>query len=377
MANEVRFELAVLGAGPAGLAAALRASRRGLRVLVLGKPRRSHAGFGESLSPGARSVLQELGAWSGFEAGGHLPCPGYLHSWGSSELSHHSFTTDPRGHAWHLDRPRFEAGLARDASEAGAVIATVRASPHLSPGQQQGSTWRIDYNRRDGTAYALAGTIIDASGPGARWAHQLGSRRILHAPQFATVARMTSSTGGISERCSLVESTPDGWWYSALLPDSALVLAYFSSQRLSNPARWDRCLRSTIHVRQRVESAGYCLDGRLRTVSACSEHLEPVAGVGWRAAGDAALTHDPIAAHGIMFALLSGRDAADSLIDEAAGQTDAAAQYTRLVTSARERYLKARDQIYSAEQRFADAPYWAARCSRARSRQPLRPVATQ
>ncbi|TME88113.1 MAG: FAD-dependent oxidoreductase [Chloroflexi bacterium] len=62
MAPGIDADLAVVGAGPAGAAAALFAARRGHRVVVLDKqafPRDKPCG--EGLMPGGRPALRELG----------------------------------------------------------------------------------------------------------------------------------------------------------------------------------------------------------------------------------------------------------------------------------------------------------------------------
>src|SRR2546430_17263348 len=67
-------DVAVLGAGPAGAAAALFAARRGLRVIVVDKqdfPRDKPCG--EGLMPGGRPALRELGLEDAIVSGGAPP----------------------------------------------------------------------------------------------------------------------------------------------------------------------------------------------------------------------------------------------------------------------------------------------------------------
>src|SRR6266480_6349193 len=77
MASGIDADLAVVGAGPAGAAAALFATRRGHRVVVFDKqafPRDKPCG--EGLMPGGRPALRELGLEDAIVSGGAAPLQG-------------------------------------------------------------------------------------------------------------------------------------------------------------------------------------------------------------------------------------------------------------------------------------------------------------
>src|SRR6266576_1821654 len=77
MAEGIDADVAVVGAGPAGTAAALFAARRGYRVIVLDKqafPRDKPCG--EGLMPGGRPALRELGLEDAIMSGGAPPLNG-------------------------------------------------------------------------------------------------------------------------------------------------------------------------------------------------------------------------------------------------------------------------------------------------------------
>src|SRR5262245_6386708 len=76
------FDVAVVGAGPAGAAAALTLRRRDLSVVLLESRPAPAWQIGETLPPAARPLLQTLGILADFESDGHLPSYGNHSAWG-------------------------------------------------------------------------------------------------------------------------------------------------------------------------------------------------------------------------------------------------------------------------------------------------------
>ena len=56
------------------------------------------------------------------------------------------------------------------------------------------------------------------------------------------VALVASGTPGDADQRTLIEATPDGWWYSATVPDGTLVLAFQTDAGPGLRARWDEYL---------------------------------------------------------------------------------------------------------------------------------------
>ena len=101
--------------------------------------------------------------------------------------------------------------------------------------------------------------------------------------------------------------------------------------------------------------AGFC--------AASGGYLEPAAGPGWIAAGDAAQSYDPLASQGLFNALYTGLAAAEAadraLLGDAAGLPGYAAEL-RKVRAAYEHHLVA---WYGLEQRWPHSPFWRRRHS--------------
>jgi 2-polyprenyl-6-methoxyphenol hydroxylase-like FAD-dependent oxidoreductase len=110
----------VLGGGPAGCAAALALRRSGTgTVVVVESGTYGAERIGESIPPATRRLFARLGLLEAFEREGHEPCYGSCSSWGGDVLGYNDFTVSPDGSGCHLDRRRFDAFLARCATEAG------------------------------------------------------------------------------------------------------------------------------------------------------------------------------------------------------------------------------------------------------------------
>src|ERR1700733_7319807 len=95
--------------------------------------------IGESLSPAAMPILRDLGLLADVLAGGHAPWYANRAVWGEPNPTETDFLRDPNGHGLHLDRPRFDALLARAARDRGAEwIAPARISSI-----ERGSPFRV------------------------------------------------------------------------------------------------------------------------------------------------------------------------------------------------------------------------------------------
>ena len=166
---------------------------------------------------------------------------------------------------------------------------------------------------------------------------------------------------------TLVEAAPTGFWYSAPLPGRRMVAVLFTdagihdARRAGTAGGFLELLGATSHTRDRWTSLGATLAGAPRFVPAGSGRLSCAWGEGWIAAGDAAMTYDPISAHGLTLALRTGIDAAAAVVD---GRDEALAAYAGVLDRAFARYHREALRTYRSEQRWPHAPYWAARHAR-------------
>jgi flavin-dependent dehydrogenase len=294
----------------------------GASVVVFERSSYDGRRVGETLPPEVRLPLARLGVWDGFVAGGHVESPGMVVAWGREEPVANDFVLNPYGCGWRVDRNRFDAMLAAAATAAGAVV-------------------RTGTNADCGSA----GFLVDATG---RSPSLAGARRVVHDRMVALVG-VAPAAGG--DQRALIEATPDGWWYSARLPDGRLVMTFQTDAGPSLRSRWDEFLAAAPLI---AERAGGPADG-IHLVSANSDRSDPIAGEGWLAVGDAAAAHDPITGLGIHWALESGIAGAEAVL----GST--VAEYARDTADHFERYLATRAHYYRAEDRWPHAPFWRRR----------------
>ncbi len=305
MAKRIVVDAAVIGNSPAGSTIALKLSKAGLSVALLGLPSANKKLFGETLPPHIKTILLNLGMWDDFLNEGHLPSTGNMSSWGDAEIIENNFIFHPDAYGWHLNRLKYDKMLLNAAVKEGvlyleSVIETVD--------KYYGGNWnlKLGKNKKNKIDFINAIFLVDAIGRASWLSYRRGIKRLVFDNLCGYVYFLSPKVVGDSDTMTLIESAPDGWWYSALLPQSFRVVSFFTNSNssiiphIAEPRGWKKNMLKTNYIKLNIEKYNYEIISGPHIMMSNSSILEKVIGQNRLAAGDASVTFDPISSNGIL-----------------------------------------------------------------------------
>jgi flavin-dependent dehydrogenase len=304
-------DVAVVGGGPAGSAAAIWGALSGLRVKLIERASFPRHRPGETLHPGVEPILRQLGICERVAAASAMRHEGHWVSWGG-RARFERFGSDAHGgwHGYQIPRQRLDSILLERAREVGVEVveADSAATPILTAGRVSG------VRSRHATC---AHFVVDAAG-GRGWLRRHLPLRLQVAspPLYATYGYCQ---GELASAAALPSWTGDheGWtWVAEIAP------GYFHWTRLSLSAERQRFEPPTQLAALRPRD-------RIRGADVTWRQVESPAGNGYFLVGDAAFVLDPASSHGVLRALMSGMMAAHAIerilggnVDEASAVAD-------------------------------------------------------
>lgn len=402
MKDEIAVDVAVVGGGPAGCAAAISLAQSGRRVALLERTVYGATRVGETLPPSVQPLLRGLGVWERFLADGHAPAPGLLVQWGGGEPYETDHIFNPYGYGWNLDRLRFDRSLYEAASELEGVSAfsgVSRLACERRP-DEPGGAWQLTFTGRAESIHAdeveggerrlslSARFVVGATGRAAPPSLPPHAGRLVIDNLIGVVGllppRQPSPTRAGEEENDpriWIESVQDGWWYSTPLPGGALVAVYLTDADLISGqggarAAWRRALAQAPRLASRhpataVTKQTGLLPADLRVVAANSYCRRSLAGQNYLLVGDAACAWDPLSGQGVVRALGEGRMAAQA-VDGYMSWRDRGelTAYEERIRKNFLNYLRERCETYRKETRWPSSPFWRRRHAASRADTP-------
>lgn len=310
-------DVAIVGGGPAGAAAARLAARAGHRVVVLTRPG-SQQSLAESLPPSASRLLDRIGVRETIDHAGFVRSTGNTVWWGAPTPRVEAFGGGSLG--WQLGRHQFDALMLAEAERAGATVVRGAIVREVARGVREAATWDIHYDHRGCRESISARWVLDCTGRAGLLARRAWRRPAAGGRTLALVGVWDRHAGWgdvVDDTHTLVESYDGGWaWsvpvsptrrYVTVMVDPALTsvranegaagLAAVYDTELAKAVRLADLVRSTSKPAQRV-GAPFARD-------ASSYSASRVADDGILLVGDAASFVDPLSSFGIKKALSS------------------------------------------------------------------------
>ncbi|PMW95334.1 FAD-dependent oxidoreductase [Pseudomonas sp. FW215-R2] len=313
-----RFDVLVIGAGPAGCAAAIGCAQRGLRVALIEQQRFPRFRPGESLHPGIEPLLEQLGVAEQLCNHHALRFEGHWVQW-NGPLQFIGFGGDDNGpwRGFQISRAKLDAALLQQAAVLGVTV--------YQPCRAQQVLMRDDrvigVNTDAGLLFAPY--LIDGSG-GPGWLSRKRQIAVRHySPPLVACFGYHEGSLPPDEKAPRLSADPDGWTWLAQVEQQRLHWARltFEKQKYS-PEMIPERLRT---LPRSAPIRGADVTWRLCTAPA---------GPGYFMVGDAASLLDPASSHGVLKALMTGMQAAKTVYDclrQPAWQGAARQQYSQWV----------------------------------------------
>jgi len=369
-------DVLIVGAGPAGCAAAIVLSQCGRRVLLIDRPAGARHALAESIPPSARRILSVLGMKDAADAAGFQPWLGNTVWWGGADPRVETFATGEAGH--QVERARFDALLRGAAAEAGVTLRSGFVSDVTIPSLDQSRSGEPDVNGVSATIEAdghssrvTARIVLDCSGRAGVIARR--GLRVTetshHTVALVGVWRAGPPWPAAQHGHTLVASHADGWaWSVPTTRDTRYVTVMVDPER-SHLTRGASALGVYRAELQKVAPFSRWLDGATLVdgpwgADASLYGTHHHAGPGYLLVGDAGAFIDPLSSFGVKKALASGWMAAvtANTVLTTPSMRDAAVEFYERRERAVIRSFHSQTARYAAEAVGDGAhPFWPAR----------------
>jgi len=323
-----RYDVAVVGGGPAGSTLALRLGRAGLRTVLLERKRFPRfKPCGEFMSPECLPVLAELGVADDLAQLGANRVHGMrLHGYArcaAGRFTDVGSVRAPFPYGWSLRRERFDQVLLRAAAATPGVEVreTARVSGLLR--DARGTVAGVRVAGSDGEREIAARLVVGADGLRSSVARELGVQR--RVPWLDKIALTTRYLGVPRQDLAQVHFFPGGYFAASTVDEDVFTLNLVVDRTAvrDHGGDWDAFL--TDHLARAPGLAACLRDAhridRVRGCGPLAMTTTTQVAAGAVLLGDACGYVDPVTGEGIFFALRGAQLLAPVIVEALARGT--------------------------------------------------------
>jgi flavin-dependent dehydrogenase len=360
--KRLRFDVCVIGGGPAGAAIARRLVQLGHSVVVLQKTRYPRPHKSESLGAAVLPLLELLGIRESIENAGFLLAKRKLLLWGINDCE----SVEMSETTFQIDRTYFDDLLLKTARLAGAAV--FEPSRVMGLQQLEEGDWKIDVQTTDTSVSIFARFLADASG---RNCFTGGRKARASTPTLAISGEWKGVFAAANE--TRIEAGDDTWYWALPTGAGTFSATAFVDAGCYAPAvsKAGSRLNFYLDLLARSRLLRGCLQAELVSQprvqdATCYRDTDPA--VARRICiGDAAFTIDPLSSQGVVDAIGSALHAATVLhtIFLRPADTDIALAFYRNRTQLSYRFhSQAAADYYNRAMTFRPSAFWTRRAER-------------
>jgi len=353
-----RFDVAIIGGGPAGSVAGSVLAGHGRKVVILEKERFPRFQVGESTIPASLETLQRIGVKKKIDQAGFLVKHGgeIVSACGSARAKFlFKNGLNPRWKSsYQIDRMTFDDILLRHAQSLGCDVREGTAVESVLF-HAEGATLALK-----NAAQTLEATyVIDCSGRTSFLASRLALKQPFpHLKKFSVYSyfQRTDRSNNPNDGFTRMIRAKDSWFWVIPIADGKISvgvvmdLEAFRQFKATPEEVLARCIEEQPEVYKWVENTTRYMP--VYATADFSYAVKNLTGDQWVLAGDAAGFIDPVFSSGIYIAIYSGEKAGDAVnaaLTKPAMKTSAFRNYERTVQGRFRSYLKLSSAWYTKE----------------------------